>query len=247
MTTAQLIDAADTMQRMKSHPRSPSNSSHTMIHSAAKASLRRGISCFCCTASFTGIVLVLAFAMGQTACGDEQPQVSGPANRPIAAADEATVRKKVRGSRRAGRAVSDATPERRKAKRSSRGGRSRADRRSKQRPNKAEQAPIRLHLNGSFELNLGNDRGVRGEGTTIIELDQATTQRLRSLIGKQLEQAGPLAKDLLTVAAQLPQTLHSTAEILKLIADPDTQQNLRQVEQLLRLLQQSRGKLDTGS
>ncbi len=209
-----------------------------MIHSAAKACRRRGISCFRCTVSFTGMALVVAFAMGQTASGDEQPQVSGSANRTAATADDAAVTKQGRGARRAGRAVSDVTPEQRKTKRSSRQGRDRVGRRAKQRPNKTEQAPIRLHLNGSFELNLGNERGVRGEGTTIIELDQATTEQLRSVIGKKLGQAGPIAKDLLKVAAQLPQTLQSTAEILKLIADPDTQQNLRQVEQLLRLLQQ---------
>jgi hypothetical protein len=88
-------------------------------------------------------------------------------------------------------------------------------------------------------LNLGNDRFVRGEGSTTIELDRAAAEKLRIGIGQMLHGAAPAGKDFLKAVAALPATLKSTSEILKRLSDPETQKALRQVEQLLRLLPQS--------
>ncbi len=107
----------------------------------------------------------------------------------------------------------------------------------------AEQAPQatepvygRLQLNGSFSLELGGTNVVHGEGSTTIELDRATVEKLAEGMEQNLNKALPALSDWLQVIETLPQTLESTSQILNRLTDPKTQQQLQQVEQLLRLL-----------
>lgn len=112
------------------------------------------------------------------------------------------------------------------------------------RPNPpAEQVPQatepvygRLQLNGSFSLELGGTNVVHGEGSTTIELDRATMEKLAEGMEQNLNKAVPALSDWLQVIEALPQTLESTSQILNRLTDPKTQQQLQQVEQLLRLL-----------
>ncbi|WP_345324492.1 hypothetical protein [Novipirellula rosea] len=94
-------------------------------------------------------------------------------------------------------------------------------------------------MSGSYELHLGNDRFVRGEGSTTIKIDRATAEKLRIGIVQSLHEATPASNDLLKAVASLPASLNSTSEILKSLSDPETQKTLRQVEQLLRMIPQS--------
>jgi hypothetical protein len=190
-----------------------------------------------------GLVLIAVLAMAQTA-GAERTQVKASADSKVTIADDAG--KKSRRARRILRASADnLEPAERRRKRSSRNGRGRRANRDKKRWKPAENAPIRLHLSGSFEWNLGSDRVVRGEGSITLELDRAATEKLRTALVERLNETAPVVRDLLKGIAALPATLESTSESLKSLADPETQNNLRQVEQLLRLLRQSPAKPDS--
>jgi hypothetical protein len=149
---------------------------------------------------------------------------------------------KDRPARRIDRAASKvvvSTQHRRKRSR-----RDRPGRRAKQ-VEKGDDERIHLHLSGSYELNLGNDRFLRGEGSTTIELDRAAAEKLRIGIGQRLQGAAPAGKDFLKAVGAMPATLQSTSEILKRLSDPETQKALRQVEQLLRLLPQTPDKRES--
>ena len=104
-----------------------------------------------------------------------------------------------------------------------------------------EASHYSLHLDGLFELNLGENRIVRGEGSTTIKLDQADVEKLRAIMDEKLDETTPMVSELLSVIQGLPETLRTTSEILSRLSDPETQSNLRQVEQLLRLMQKTPG------
>ena len=147
---------------------------------------------------------------------------------------------------------SSATPERRKKKRrrqrAAKNRRARLARpalpaQSAQSAQSAEQVsqatePVygRLQLNGSFSLELGGTNVIHGEGSTTIELDRAAVEKLAEGMEQNLNKAVPALSDWLQIIETLPQTLESTSQILNRLTDPKTQQQLQQVEQLLRLL-----------
>ncbi|QEG39190.1 hypothetical protein [Roseimaritima ulvae] len=105
-------------------------------------------------------------------------------------------------------------------------------------PHPSEPVYGRLQLIGSFSLELGGTNVVHGEGSMTIELDRATVEKLAEGMEQNLDKAVPVLSNWLQIIEALPQTLESTSQILKRLADPQAQQQLRQVEQMLRLLPQ---------
>lgn len=114
----------------------------------------------------------------------------------------------------------------------------RPDQTAEQAPQATEPVYGRLQLNGSFSLELGGTNVVHGEGSTTIELDRATVEKLAEGMEQNLDKAVPVLSNWLQIIEALPQTLESTSQILNRLTDPKTQQQLQQVEQLLRLLPQ---------
>ncbi|WP_146522710.1 hypothetical protein [Stieleria varia] len=96
--------------------------------------------------------------------------------------------------------------------------------------------PGQLHLDGSFELILGDNSSLRGEGRITIDVDQNDLQKLNSMVVDHVDWFTPIAHDTLDAVAALPKTIESTREILTLLSDPETQKNLRHAEQVLGLL-----------
>jgi hypothetical protein len=194
-----------------------------------------------------GLVLTAVLAVGQTAGHAEPPPDGTSVDSQATTTDDAGSRNR-RRARRAVRTTADgvASSERQR-KRSPRHERRRRGGRERERSQSAEGSPVHLHVSGSYELNLGNDRVIRGEGSTTIHLDRATADKLHTVVRQRLDRAAPAGKDLLKVLASLPKTLESTSEILKSLSDPKTQESLRQVEQLLQLLPRSTPQPDSGS
>jgi hypothetical protein len=180
---------------------------------------------------FLAAVLVMARSDGRA----DQPQLGASADPKVSIAENGGARKN-RPAHRIARASSEdvVSTERRR----NRSRRARPGRRARQ-VEKGDDARIHLHLSGSYELNLGNDRFARGEGSTTIRLDRAVAERLRIGIGQRLQGAGEDRKEFLNAVGTIPATLDSISEILKALSDPKTQEALRQVEQLLQLLPQS--------
>jgi hypothetical protein len=192
-----------------------------------------------------GISLLAALLMAQTGRGQQPRQSSkSSADQEGTATHEPAAKSDSRRARRSARRSADKSaltqPRKKRASRNGRGG---ADRRAQKRLAAGNDAASLVHLNGSFQVNLGHGLGVHGEGSTTVHLDPATHARLRKVIANN---STPAAKEMLQIVARLPETLQSTSEILKILSDPDTQENLRQVEQVLRLLQYSPGNLNAG-
>ncbi|KLU02947.1 putative signal peptide and transmembrane protein [Rhodopirellula islandica] len=94
---------------------------------------------------------------------------------------------------------------------------------------------IRLKFQGSFEVSRDGVGVARGEGTTTLEFDGELLDRFahesgESSLGRQ---------DFLDGILSLPSTIRSTNETLRMLSAPKTQEALRQVETLLRLLPQA--------
>ena len=189
-----------------------------------------------------GLILASVLAMGPSTVGAQEPQVRASVE-PKVTIPDAVVTRRNRSARRIARASSKGVVSKERRRKRSR--RDRPGQRAKQ-VGKGDDARIHLHLSGSYELNLGNDRFMRGEGSTTIELDQAAAEILRIGIGQKLFGAAPAGKDFLEAVRAMPATLKSTSEILKSLSDPETQKALRQVEQLMQLLPQSPDKPESG-
>ncbi len=58
----------------------------------------------------------------------------------------------------------------------------------------------------------------------------------RESVDRTTDESVSVADGLVQILKTLPATVEQTVEILKLLSQPETQQNLRQVEQVLRLL-----------
>ncbi|MCS7468033.1 hypothetical protein NZK35_15375 [Stieleria sp. ICT_E10.1] len=127
-------------------------------------------------------------------------------------------------------------PKKRTVRRNKRLSRERKSDRAKHPKPSPNDAPVRVQLNGSFELDLGSGNAIRGDGNITIELDRATAERLGAVSIEHLDDGTAAATEFLQMVTKLPGMLEQTAEILKLLSNPETQQNLRQVEQVLRLL-----------
>lgn len=104
------------------------------------------------------------------------------------------------------------------------------------RPESGDGKPIVLHFSGHFEIDLGDGNFLRGEGSTSAELDARTVQKWQTVIGRQLGQDSSTVHNLSRALLRLPETLETTNALMIRLADPDTQDQLRQIEQLFRLL-----------
>jgi hypothetical protein len=200
----------------------------------------------CCKRKM-GLILTAVLAVGQTAGRAEPPPDGTSVDSQATTTDDAGSRNR-RRARRAVRTTADgvASSERQR-KRSPRHERRRRGGRERERSQSEEGSPVHLHVSGSYELNLGKDSVIRGEGSTTIHLDQAAADKLHTVVRQGLDRAAPAGKDLLKVLLALPQTLESTSKILKSLSDPKTQESLRQVEQLLQLLPRSTPQPDSDS
>ncbi len=181
------------------------------------------------------LILAAVLTMGLRTGSAKQPQITSEFEPTVTISDNGSVRKDRKARRIARSAFEHGGATERRRKRLSRKGQDRLARKVEN----GDNTPIHLHLSGSYELNLGNDRFVRGEGSTTIKIDRATAEKLRIGITQSLHEAAPAGNDLLKAVASLPASLHSTSEILKSLSDPETQETLRQVEQLLRMIPQS--------
>jgi len=181
-----------------------------------------------------GIVVITVLTMPRPVYAEDRSQLSDSTDQSdltdqkVGSDTNAKHRRRIRRSSRSlGEHQGKRMPRERQARRA---------KRDEHKPPFDENAPIRLQLNGSFELDLGSGNVMRSEGNAAIELDRATAVRLHAESVRQMGHLATDAKNLLQVLATLPETMEKTTEILKLLSDPETQANLRQVEQLLRLL-----------
>jgi hypothetical protein len=104
---------------------------------------------------------------------------------------------------------------------------------------KRDQDQIRVHVQGSFEIQLGEDRVARGQGSVTIEVDSNAVELLGSKVQRMLREYGPSGEEMFSAIAALPGMLKSTSEILNSLSEPETQNALRRVEKLMSLLPQS--------
>ncbi|QDT07767.1 hypothetical protein K227x_61950 [Rubripirellula lacrimiformis] len=95
---------------------------------------------------------------------------------------------------------------------------------------------VRIKVQGSYEVCMGSVGVVRGEGTTTLELDGAQLERLFHGLEDWVGGSKLGRRDIVDSFISLPSTIRSTNETLKMLSDPETQEALRQVESLLRLL-----------
>ncbi|QEF96465.1 hypothetical protein Mal15_04930 [Stieleria maiorica] len=117
-----------------------------------------------------------------------------------------------------------------------RGRRKRQGKRPKHSATTPAETPIRLQLDGAFQLDLGFGNAIHGKGSITLQLDRATVERLGDESAERLGGGEVVADEFLDVVTRMPEMLRQTAAILELLSKPETQENLRQVEQVLRLL-----------
>ncbi|WDQ15180.1 hypothetical protein [Rhodopirellula sp. P2] len=103
-------------------------------------------------------------------------------------------------------------------------------------PPAIQEGVIRIKVQGSYEVTMGRVGVVRGEGTTTLELDGAQLDRLFHELEDLFGGSELVRRDIVDRFISLPSTIRSTNETLRMLSDPETQQALRQVESLLRLL-----------
>lgn len=99
-----------------------------------------------------------------------------------------------------------------------------------------EVGVIRINFQGSFEVSIAGVGVVRGEGTTAVELDGPEVVRLFHDFEARFGESKLRRRDIVDTVISLPSTIRSTNETLRMLSDPETQEALRRVESLLRLL-----------
>lgn len=187
----------------------------------------------------TAVCLVASMAMVQSAKCADPTQVVPSTDPTIAIVDDPGVKHRRRIRRHSHAPIGDAVTVQKQSRRPS-GKRSRKRTPKARKPvQSAEDATIRLHLTGSFELDFGYGILVRGEGNTTTEINHATAAKLGVLVGDWVHDSKPVIQDFLKLIGRMPDTLESTASILRSLADPQAQENLRQVEQVLKLIRPS--------
>jgi len=95
---------------------------------------------------------------------------------------------------------------------------------------------IRVKVQGSYEVSMAGVGVARGEGTTTLELNGPRLDRLFREFEDLFRGSELVRRDFVDGVISLPSTIRSTNETLKMLSDPETQESLRQVESLLRLL-----------
>jgi hypothetical protein len=98
------------------------------------------------------------------------------------------------------------------------------------------EQPIRLHLRGSFQFDLGAEGKVSGKGDVTIELDPATFDKVRKSFDQKVNDVMPTVRDLSLAVTQLPDVLKLGKQTLKHLSDPKTQENLKRAEEVLHLI-----------
>ncbi|MCA9135364.1 MAG: hypothetical protein KDB00_01360, partial [Planctomycetales bacterium] len=78
-----------------------------------------------------------------------------------------------------------------------------------------DDAVIRMRLVGSFELDFGSGKIIRGEGSTTIELDPADINKLFAELDQPTGDGATARSNWMQMILTLPQTVETTAEILK--------------------------------
>ncbi len=204
-----------------------------MIPSNRRIGIRLGVSICRCDCVLLVAVLVAALAQGNVAqCGEVSPIQE--AIEPSGAIASDSVREKGRRTRELRSASSDGTERsnlnRRQRKRVGRG---------KHLSQSGDQIINGVSLRGSFEVGLGGHLGTQRQGSIDVQFDQVAVDQLSVIVGERIDDAIPVAKGYLSTIVSLPEILKSTGEILERLSDPGTQRSLRQVEQLLRLMQPS--------
>lgn len=189
---------------------------------------------------FAGVLILLIF-VEQAADGGDVPHDDQSIGQVDAGDHRSATRTNRRSRRTSATAAVAAEQEPTAPKR-----RRRSTTRSRHRRNPNPDSKVRLELSGNFDLALGSDIKFQGEGSITLELDQAAAERLGVRMIEQVDRAAPLAKELNEFATGLFEALNSTSHILTSLSSPETQQNLRQVEQLLRLLEQTSSFTATG-
>ncbi|QDS95180.1 hypothetical protein FF011L_39710 [Roseimaritima multifibrata] len=115
-----------------------------------------------------------------------------------------------------------------------------AKKRKQRRDRQSQETPPppfgQIQLHGSFELNFGGTNVVQGEGKLSIELDRETVEGLSTLLSGAGTLPASGLDNWIRAFQQLPETLKTTNEILNRLSDPQTQKQLKQVEQLLQFL-----------
>lgn len=186
------------------------------------------------------IVLFAVLALPQSVWGDDSQHTKSSAKRQLA--DNADA-KNTRSGRRIARAFGpNSVSMERHPKRSTKQRRARRKKRAERRLLPADDNRVDLHLNGSIDFDLGSGNVFRSEGSIIIEIDRAMADKIRKGALKHFEQAAPVAKEVLRTLLRVPETVETTAEILRALSDPQTQESLRQVQQLLQLMPRSGDK-----
>ncbi|ELP30963.1 hypothetical protein [Rhodopirellula baltica] len=94
----------------------------------------------------------------------------------------------------------------------------------------------RFEFSGSYKVVVDGTAVATEQGTTTVELSQSFAFRLFRDFQKTLRDADIVGDDVAKGISSLPSTIRSTNETLKLLSDPETQEALRQVESMLRLL-----------
>ncbi len=182
------------------------------------------------------LAVITALLIGNVAeCSEPIPsqQTKAPAKAMVDGTDPTTVH----GVRRRGRRNDNAVGSENRQSQRRRAGR--AGRQGKQQASATTEEGNRLQLSGFFDLVLSDDIKAHGDGHINVEIDHATMTQVRGIVDDQVDRLQPLTADILNSVASFPETIKSVGEILERLSDPDTQKSLRQVEQLLRLIQQS--------
>ncbi|PHQ33480.1 hypothetical protein [Rhodopirellula bahusiensis] len=95
---------------------------------------------------------------------------------------------------------------------------------------------IRFEFSGSYNVVIDGATVATGQGTTTVELSQSFVYQLFHDFQKTLQDSNIVGDDVANGISSLPSTIRSANETLKLLSDPETQEALRQVESMLRLL-----------
>ncbi|TWU52029.1 hypothetical protein Poly59_36260 [Rubripirellula reticaptiva] len=95
---------------------------------------------------------------------------------------------------------------------------------------------IRFEFSGSYNVIIDGKAVARGEGSTTVELKRSLLHRLFHDFQKTIRDSNIIGDDVINGVTSLPSTIRSTNETLRMLSDPETQEALRQVESMLRLL-----------
>jgi hypothetical protein len=95
---------------------------------------------------------------------------------------------------------------------------------------------IRFEVSGTYKVVIDGTPVAGGLGTTTVELERSLLDRVFRDLLKTIRDSNIIGDDVINTITSLPSTIRSTNETLRMLSDPKTQDALRQVESMLRLL-----------